>query len=64
MRLFVFAFACVIALSLAQEYSMGTFEQPKADLPADDKLIIQNTVFCFGDELSVVCSRRLLEEGH
>ena len=56
MRPFVFVFACVIALSLAQEYSMGTMEQPKADLPADDKLIIQNTVYHLDDESTIVCS--------
>lgn len=37
----------LIALSVAQEYSMGTKEQPKADLPVDEKLIIQNIVYCF-----------------
>lgn len=29
---------------MAQDYTMGTREQPKADLSPDEKLIIQNTV--------------------
>lgn len=48
----VFIMRCVtllvvflIALTVAQEYSMGTKEQPKADLPVDENLIIQNIVF-------------------
>lgn len=36
----------LIVLSAAQEYSMGTKKQPKADLPVDEKLIIQNIVYC------------------
>lgn len=36
----------IFALSVAQEYSMGTREQPKPDLPPDSKLIIQNLVLC------------------
>lgn len=38
--LIAFLFAC----AMAQDYTMGTREQPKADLSPDEKLIIQNTV--------------------
>ena len=38
-------FALIFIVSYAQEYTMGTKEQPKADLPVDDQLIIQNIVF-------------------
>ena len=34
----------LFALAVSQEYSMGTLEQPKADLPVDAELVIQNLV--------------------
>ncbi|KAK8817138.1 FK506 binding protein [Blastocystis sp. ATCC 50177/Nand II] len=42
MRSLLFVIALLFASVLCQEYTMGTKAQPKADLPVDDKLIIQN----------------------
>ncbi len=44
MRSLLFVIALLFASVLCQEYTMGTKAQPKADLPVDDKLIIQNIV--------------------
>lgn len=46
MKYSVLLVVLIFALSVAQEYSMGTREQPKPDLPPDSKLIIQNLVLC------------------
>lgn len=34
-------------LACSQDYTMGTLEQPKADLPVDGELVIQNLVYYF-----------------
>ena len=44
MKYSILLIVLIFALSVAQEYSMGTREQPKPDLPPDSKLIIQNLV--------------------
>ena len=44
MRSLLFVITLLFASVLCQEYTMGTKAQPKADLPVDDKLIIQNIV--------------------
>lgn len=42
MKCTLLVIALVFAFAVSQEYSMGTKAQPKADLPVDDKLIIQD----------------------
>ena len=45
-------FACVVA----QDYTMGTRENPKADLAPDEKLVIQTIVISSASNNNVVCS--------
>ena len=53
----------LFALAVSQEYSMGTLEQPKADLPVDAELVIQDIVLRKPSRLLVVHSRRLYAKG-
>ena len=63
MKYSVLLIVLIFALSVAQEYSMGTREQPKPDLPPDSKLIIQNLVSMLPLPDIIVCPRRLFKEG-
>lgn len=63
MRFLFCIFALILSLCVAQEFAMGTVEQPKADLPADDQLIIQNTVSYESHCYQLVRSRRMLSKG-
>lgn len=53
----------LFALAVSQEYSMGTLEQPKADLPVDAELVIQNIVILGPLRLQLVHSWRLHAKG-
>lgn len=53
----------LFALAVSQEYSMGTLEQPKADLPVDAELVIQNLVIPDPCRLQLVHSWRLHAKG-
>lgn len=53
----------LFTLVASQEYSMGTLEQPKADLPVDAELVIQNIVAILFSSLRSVHSWRLYAKG-
>ena len=53
----------LFALAVSQEYSMGTLEQPKADLPVDAELVIQNLVILGLSLSQLVHSWRLHAKG-
>ena len=44
MKMTILFLSLLLALCMAQDYSMGTREAPKPDLSPDEKLVIQNTV--------------------
>ena len=48
--------ALLVICVAAQDYTMGTREQPKADLAPDEKLVIQTIVISSASNNNVVCS--------
>ena len=55
--------ALLFAYVVAQDYTMGTRENPKADLAPEEKLVIQTIVISLTTYNNLVLSWRVFEEG-